>query len=298
VTILRNRRRKVGAVVKASAGRKKNRRRRDVRKTGISDKSKRPRYVLPRIGLPNAGNPLLSIIIPAMNEEKTVRRAVREAKRISPNAEVIVVVNGSTDRTAALAAGAGARVLVHDDALGHDGGRRVGATEACGDILLFTDADIVIPAEQLAPFVQAIVDGTDVALNDYTGPIKRNPVHPVIEAKHALNIILARPDLKGASLTAIPHAMSRKALEIIGVEALETPPLALARAVDAGLRVRAVHHVPVGKMNRLRALKRSGPDPLEKIVLNDHLAAIRWITDHRGPRGGFPDLNRVRALAR
>lgn len=199
-----------------------------------------------------------------MNEEKTVRRAVREAKRISPSTEVIVVVNGSTDRTAALAAGAGARVLVHDDALGHDGGRRVGATEACGDILLFTDADIVIPAEQMAPFVQAIVDGTDVALNDYTGPIKRNPVHPVIEAKHALNIILERPDLKGASLTAIPHAMNRKALEIIGVEALETPPLALAKAVDAGLRVRAVHHVPVGKMNRLRALKRSGPDPLEK----------------------------------
>lgn len=246
----------------------------------------------------DAGGPVLSVIIPAMNEEKTISAVVREALRICRDAEVIVIVNGSTDRTAKVAKRAGARVLTYAEALGHDGGRRVGAAAARGQVLLFTDADIAIPAEHLAPYVQAVLKGTDVALNDYHGPVTRSPVHPVVEAKHMLNSILARSDLRGASMTAIPHALSRHGLEVIGISSLEIPPLAQAKAVIGGLRVRAVHHVPVGRMNAVRIRKRSGPDPLSQVVLNDHLTAIRWITDTIGPRGGYSDLQRVRSLAR
>ncbi len=242
--------------------------------------------------------PLLSVIIPAMNEEKTIGAVVREALRICRDAEVLVIVNGSTDSTANVAKRAGARVLTYEEALGHDGGRKAGAAAARGQVLLFTDADIAIPAEHLAPYVQAVLKGTDVALNDYHGPVNHNPVHPVVEAKHMLNSILARSDLRGASMTAIPHALSRNGLEIIGISSLEVPPLAQAKAVIGGLRVRAVHHVPVGRMNAVRIKKRSGPDPLSQVVLNDHLAAIRWITDTLGPRGGYTDLQRVRNLAR
>lgn len=242
--------------------------------------------------------PMLSVIIPAMNEEKTIGAVVREALRICRDAEVLVVVNGSTDGTANVAKRAGARVLTYAEALGHDGGRKVGAAAARGQVLLFTDADIAIPAEHLAPYVQAVLKGTDVALNDYHGPVTRSPIHPVVEAKHMLNSILARSDLRGASMTAIPHALSRHGLEVIGISSLEVPPLAQAKALIGGLRVRAVHHVPVGRLNAVRIKKRSGPDPLSPVVLNDHLVAIRWITDTLGPRGGHTDLQRVRSLAR
>ncbi|WP_440112360.1 glycosyltransferase family 2 protein [Paenibacillus sp. QZ-Y1] len=242
--------------------------------------------------------PMLSVIIPAMNEERTIGAVVRQALRIYRDSEVLVVVNGSTDGTAAVAKKAGAQVLRYTEALGHDGGRRIGAAAARGKVLLFTDADIPIPAEHLAPYVRAILDGTDVALNDYDGPVTRIPVHPVVEAKHVLNSMLARPDLRGASMTAIPHALSRKALEVIGDAALEIPPLAQAKAVTGGLEVRAVHHVPVGKMNAVRVKKRRGPDPLSQVVWNDHLTAIRWITDTLGPRGGHSDLQRARSLTR
>ncbi|MGX1831573.1 glycosyltransferase family 2 protein [Paenibacillus taichungensis] len=242
--------------------------------------------------------PLLSVIIPAMNEERTIGAVVRQALRICRDAEVLVIVNGSTDGTAAAAKRAGAQVLRYAEALGHDGGRRIGAEAARGRVLLFTDADIPIPAEHLAPYVRAILDGTDVALNDYNGPVARIPVHPVVEAKHALNSMLARPDLQGASMTAIPHALSRRALEVIDTDTLEIPPLAHAKAVTSGLKVRAVHHVPVGKMNAVRVKKRRGPDPLSQVVWNDHLTAIRWITDTLGPRGGHSDLQRVRSLTR
>ncbi|WP_390587093.1 glycosyltransferase family 2 protein [Paenibacillus illinoisensis] len=297
MTVLQ-RRRTVHSAAKLMSRKRKplhKRRVKPVRKKGAGTR----RYVIPPIREEiHPNNPLLSVIIPAMNEEKTIGRVVRQALRICKNSEVIAVVNGSTDGTAAAAQAAGARVLLYTEALGHDAGRRMGAAAARGRILLFTDADIPIPAEQLAPYVQAILDGTDVALNDYDGPVKRNPVHPVVEAKHVLNSILARPDLQGASMTAIPHALSRRALDVIGVPSLEVPPLALAKAVSSGLEVRAVHHVPVGKMNAVRVKRRSGPDPLSQVVLNDHLTAIRWITDELGPRGGYSDLQRVRCLTR
>ena len=209
--------------------------------------------------------PVLSVIIPAMNEERTIAAVVREAARICRDAEVLVIVNGSTDGTATIAEQAGARVLQYPEALGHDAGRRVGAAAARGQILLFTDADIPIPAEHLAPYVRAVVNGVDVALNDYNGPVKQSPVHPVIEAKYMLNSLLSRSDLGGASMTAIPHALSRQALEIIGISSLEIPPLAHAKAIFGGLRVQAVHHVPVGKWNAARPRKQGVPIRLAKL---------------------------------
>lgn len=236
--------------------------------------------------------PLVSVIIPAMNESRTIASVVTQAHLVSSPVEVIVVDNGSKDGTGDLAAAAGARVLSYGQPLGHDIGRRIGAEAAKGEILLFLDADMVIPAALLQPFIRAVLKGADIALNDYSGPVRTRNVHPVVEAKHLLNMLLQRPDLRGASLTAVPHALSRTALQTLGYEVLERPPLAQAMAVMHGLKLSLAATVPVGRWNPRRTTR--GVDPLQHIVVEDHKEAWRRLSEHRGPRMGYDAMQRLR----
>ncbi|WP_068500472.1 glycosyltransferase family 2 protein [Paenibacillus kribbensis] len=240
-----------------------------------------------------SGKLLVSVIIPAMNEQKTIGAVIREARRVHPHTEVIVVENGSSDRTAKVAAAAGARVISFPEPLGHDVGRRIGAEAASGQVLLFLDGDIVIPYVRLRPFIQAICAGADIVLNDYHGPVNRTSVHPVVDAKHVLNILSNRADLGGASMTGIPHAISQRALKKIGLKSLEKPPLFQAMSIVSGLRVVTVYGIAVGRMNATRK-KQDGKDPLVDVIVQDHLDAIAWITSHLGTRAGFTDLKRKR----
>lgn len=232
-----------------------------------------------------------------MNERRTLRRVIREAFRVHPHTEVIVVVNGSTDGSKEIARKCGAKVLVYDRPLGHDIGRSLGAREAQGPILLFIDADMVIPAAKLRAFVQAISEGTDVALNDYSGPVHKAVVHGVVLAKHALNTLLGRPDLEGSSMTAIPHAISRKALTVIGTSALSVPPMAHTIAIRKGLVIERVIHVNVGQLNPTR-LKRERTNSLEPLIVGDHLEAIQWWLRSTDSRGGYEDGARQRWMVR
>ncbi|WP_435924319.1 glycosyltransferase family 2 protein [Paenibacillus sp. DYY-L-2] len=241
--------------------------------------------------------PVVSVIIPVMNEQRTLAEVIREAAGVHPKTEIIVVANGCTDGSARLARRLGAIVLEFKEPLGHDVPRAVGARHAKGDVLLFIDGDMIVPAKDLRPFVAAVLSGTDVALNDYDGPVQTQDVHLVVSAKHALNSFLGRPDMKGASLTAVPHALSRHAVLKIGFEALEKPPLAQASAVLGGLQIRVAHSVNVRRLNRPRTRSKQG-DLLTVLVLGDHLEAAEMLMNRLGPRGGFSDLGRLRERAR
>ncbi|WP_379130561.1 glycosyltransferase family 2 protein [Paenibacillus sp. sgz500958] len=245
----------------------------------------------------NHPEPLVSVIIPAMNEAGTIAKAIAGARGVHPRCEVIVISNGSADGTEAIARNCGAHVITFDEPLGHDVGRGIGAEAAKGDILLFTDGDLMLSASLLRPFVKAIAGGVDVALNDYSGPVRSTCPHPVVLSKHVLNIMLDRPDLKGCSMTAVPHAMSRRALQVLGTSILSRPPVAHVYAVLEGLRVEPVHAVPVGKLNAVRR-KKDGKDPLQHLVVTDHLEAIDLVLKRRGSRAGFPDGARRRELVR
>jgi lipopolysaccharide/colanic/teichoic acid biosynthesis glycosyltransferase/glycosyltransferase involved in cell wall biosynthesis len=85
----------------------------------------------------------LSIIVPAHNAEQTMARCLKAlACQTIPQAayEVIVVDDGSTDRTAEIACQYGARLAQRPNA-GPAAARNRGAEVARGEILLFTDAD-------------------------------------------------------------------------------------------------------------------------------------------------------------
>lgn len=90
----------------------------------------------------------ISFIIPALNEEAAIAaciEAVRaEAARVSNDAEIIVVDNGSTDATRARAEEAGARV-VDEPRRGLSRARQTGFEHSTGELIANVDADVRIP---------------------------------------------------------------------------------------------------------------------------------------------------------
>lgn len=241
----------------------------------------------------NAPEPKVSVIIPAKNEKRTIAQVIVQARKVHPETEVIVVANGSTDGTARIARRMGAKVLAYPEPLGHDVGRAIGAKAASGDILLFIDADFVIPAAKLKPYVRAVERGYDIVLNRLGGTIRRHRVHPVILAKKALNIMIAKPELGISSMLVIPHAISRKALEQIGPQHLAVPPKAQAVAASLGLRFKLAKYINVSRKNARRP--RSIRYKVKRLVLGDHLEAIDWWLRQSGnPRAGYSDLDRKR----
>jgi GT2 family glycosyltransferase len=94
----------------------------------------------------NAGA-TVSVVMPVYNGERVLRASLAPLaamRRSGEIAEVIVVDDGSTDASAALAAELGARMLSSGGRLGPGGARNVGATVAHGDIVWFVDADVVV----------------------------------------------------------------------------------------------------------------------------------------------------------
>ncbi len=114
----------------------------------------------------------LSIVIPAYNEEArlpaTLRRIAEYLRAGGRSAEVIVVDDGSRDRTAEVARSFAAefpslRVLSNGGNRGKGFSVRRGALEATGGIILFTDADLSAPIEE-ADKLFAALDNADVAI--------------------------------------------------------------------------------------------------------------------------------------
>lgn len=83
----------------------------------------------------------LSLILPARNEAAALGPLLAEVRNLLPQAEVIVVDDGSTDETAAITSAQGARVISHPYPKGNGAAVKTGARAASGEVLVFMDAD-------------------------------------------------------------------------------------------------------------------------------------------------------------
>lgn len=86
---------------------------------------------------------MVSVVIPALNEEDTVSNIIRLLVGVRLVDEVIVVCDGCTDGTAQLSREAGARVIELAQNVGKGGAMMTGVRAARNDVILFLDADLI-----------------------------------------------------------------------------------------------------------------------------------------------------------
>lgn len=117
--------------------------------------------------------PEVSVVMPCLNEETTVGRCVRKAREWFASegvvGEVIVVDNGSTDQSRALAAAAGARVIV-EDRRGYGAALIRGIEEARAEHIVMGDCDDTYDFSDISHLVEPLRDGADMVVgNRYAG---------------------------------------------------------------------------------------------------------------------------------
>lgn len=116
-----------------------------------------------------AGELDISVVMPCLNEEDGVAECVRKAKSWIDAAglrgEVIVVDNGSTDRSAEVATAAGARVI-REEERGYGAALRRGFREARGRYMVMGDCDGTYEFSQLDPLVGPLEEGYDLVMGN------------------------------------------------------------------------------------------------------------------------------------
>ena len=107
----------------------------------------------------------LSAVIPAYQASRVLPACLDAlaASNVQPQ-EVIVVDDGpSTDDTAAIARGRGARVISMTRQLGPGGARNAGVAAAGGDLILFVDSDVCVRPDAVGKLVAVFADQHDIA---------------------------------------------------------------------------------------------------------------------------------------
>jgi len=110
----------------------------------------------------------VSIVLPALNEEESVGKVideipVEELEAKGYQTEIIVVDNGSTDKTAEIAAAQGAKVISEPNR-GKGRAIRTGFEAVSGDFVFMLDSDFTYPAGYITQMVELLESGYDVAL--------------------------------------------------------------------------------------------------------------------------------------
>lgn len=120
--------------------------------------------------------PLVSAVIPCLNEERTLALCISKAqasfRAMGVAGEVVVADNGSTDRSNEIAIAMGARVVT-EKRKGYGAALRRGIGESHGSIIVMGDADDSYDWSAIEPFVRKIQEGFDLVMgNRFEGGIR------------------------------------------------------------------------------------------------------------------------------
>lgn len=122
--------------------------------------------------------PFLSIVIPAHNEESRLPRTLGQIfsflEKQSYSSEVVIVENGSSDRTLELAHEFALQyknlIIIHEEQRGKGNAVRRGMLEARGEYRFICDADLSMPIDELQKFVPPALNDFDLAIASREAP--------------------------------------------------------------------------------------------------------------------------------
>jgi glycosyltransferase involved in cell wall biosynthesis len=126
--------------------------------------------------LPADDEPIVSVVIPCLNEAENIERCVTLALGVLRDSripgEVIVADNASEDDSAALAAKAGARV-VPEPRRGYGSAYLAGFSAARGRYIVMADADLTYDFREIPRFVEELEEGAELVMGD-----RMDNIHP------------------------------------------------------------------------------------------------------------------------
>ncbi|PZS00815.1 MAG: hypothetical protein DLM67_00570 [Candidatus Nephthysia bennettiae] len=256
-------------------------------------------------GRPRAARPWLSVVIPAYNEERrlpaTLERVLDYLRPRGDPFEVIVVDDGSSDETSAVARAAGSEVrVVEIPHTGKGGAVRAGVLASRGELVLVTDADLPTPIDDLRQLIVEVESGSGLAVGsrrlasssiEVEQPIHRRVMGKVFSLLVQLLVLRGVQDTQ-CGFKLFRGELAREVFSLAQVDgfAFDVEAILLARQLGA-----RVSEVPVrwydGPQSHVRAVR----DSLAMFV---ELLAIRRRS--RGARRlptGLAVLGRSRAAA-
>ena len=136
---------------------------------------------------------MISIIIPAYNEEESIVLVIEEIQKVlkdnnlTKKTEIIVVNDGSTDKTHSKALKCGVKVIDNPTNMGYGYSLKKGIKNASNDIIITTDADLTYPFSYIPKMLKEKEKGYDLVVGARTGKYYRQSIF-----KNTLRKILKR----------------------------------------------------------------------------------------------------------
>lgn len=107
---------------------------------------------------------MVSIILPAKNEANSLERLLPVLREHYPDAEILVVNDGSSDDTVEVVEAAGVKVITHAYSMGNGAAIKHGARAATGEIIIFMDADGQHDPADIARLLKRLAEGFDMVV--------------------------------------------------------------------------------------------------------------------------------------
>jgi glycosyltransferase involved in cell wall biosynthesis len=209
---------------------------------------------------------VLSVVIPAYNEENGIAEIANRVLAVGPalikagveKLELLVVDDGSKDRTAEVAAGiSGVTLIRHPKNRGYGAALKTGFSKASGELIGFLDADGTYPPEYFPQLCQAALNGTDLVIGSrMAGAESQMPVTRRIGNFFFANLLSILGRQKVTDSASGMRVFKREILEQIFPlpDGLNLTPVMSTRALHEGIKI---EEVPIPYSERVGRSKLS-----------------------------------------
>jgi len=198
---------------------------------------------------------MISIVIPALNEEDAIASTVLSVKSTLQSAgllpyEIIVVDDGSSDRTAQFARDSGARIVSHPHNVGYGQSLKDGIRAAQYDIIVISDADGTYPIESMPELIRKYQEGFDMVVGARTGEHYREslikaPLRKILKAIVEFTATRKIPDINSGL-----RVFSRTTVMSYFSHLCDTFSFTTSMTLAYMMNGRFVYYVPIAYLER------------------------------------------------